>query len=120
MIVVGSIVVGSIMVVGALTRCTLLPLQCDLKAALMNSQRWLILVLMLYEFELGRNSTKGIQNNYCAKGIFVSASHQTGIDTRSITPTVDYSGDLGEGKVGHELRLELCWTMLVNGPFSAM
>ena len=29
---------------------------------------------------------------------------------------VDYSGDLGEGKVGHEPRLELCKTVLVIDP----
>ena len=40
--------------------------------------------------------------------IFVSASHQTGLD-----PEVNYSGSLGKGKVGHELKLELCLTMLV-------
>ena len=28
-------------------------------------------------------------------------------------PKVNYSGDLGEGKVGHESRLEPCWNMLV-------
>ena len=33
---------------------------------------------------------------------------------------VDYSGDLGEGKVGHEPRLKPCWTMLIIGPLSAM
>ena len=31
-------------------------------------------------------------------------------------PKVDYSRDLGEGKVGHEPRLEPCLTMLVIGP----
>ena len=35
-------------------------------------------------------------------------------------PKVDYIGDLGEGKIGHETRLEPCWTMLVIGPLSAM
>ena len=32
----------------------------------------------------------------------------------------EYSGDLEEGKVGHELRLEPCLTMLVIGPLYAM
>ena len=35
-------------------------------------------------------------------------------------PKVDYSEDLEEGNVGHEPRLEPCWTMLVIGPLSAM
>ena len=35
-------------------------------------------------------------------------------------PKVDYSGDLGEGKVGHEPKLESCWNMLIIGPPSAM
>ena len=35
-------------------------------------------------------------------------------------PKVDYSGDLGEVMVGHEPRLEPCWTMLVIGPLCAM
>ena len=35
-------------------------------------------------------------------------------------PKVDYSGDLGEGKVGHEPRLKPCWSMLVIGLLSAM
>ena len=33
---------------------------------------------------------------------------------------VNYSGDLGEGKVGHDPRLESCWTMLVISQLSAM
>ena len=33
---------------------------------------------------------------------------------------VDYSGDLDVGKVGHDPRLELCWTLLVIGPLIAM
>ena len=37
-----------------------------------------------------------------------------------IDPKVDYSGNLGEGKVGHEPRLDPCWSMLVIGPLSAM
>ena len=42
--------------------------------------------------------------------IFVSASHQTRLDTCSMT-----CRGLGEGKVGHEPRLEPCWTMLLIG-----
>ena len=32
----------------------------------------------------------------------------------------DYSGDLGEGKVGHELRLKPSWSVLLIDPLSAM
>ena len=32
----------------------------------------------------------------------------------------DYSGDLGERKVGHEPRLEPCWSVLLIDPLSAM
>ena len=38
--------------------------------------------------------------------IFVSASHQIGLDSRSMTRR---SIIVGEGKVGHEPRLEPCW-----------
>ena len=51
--------------------------------------------------------------------IFVSASHQTGLDTRSNYPKVDFSGGLGEGKVGHEPRLGPCWSsnpLVQRGP----
>ena len=32
----------------------------------------------------------------------------------------DYSWDLGKGNVGHEPRLESCWSVLVIDPLSAM
>ena len=35
-------------------------------------------------------------------------------------PMVDYSGDLGEGKVVYEPRLEPCRSMLLIDPLSAM
>ena len=35
-------------------------------------------------------------------------------------PKADYSVNLGEGKVGHELRLEPCWSVLLIDPPSAM
>ena len=35
-------------------------------------------------------------------------------------PKADYNGDLGEGKVGHEPRLEPFWSMLLIDPLSAM
>ena len=54
------------------------------------------------------------------KGIFVSASHQTGHDTRSMTRRTYSSGDLEERKVAHEPRLEPCWSLLVRSPLSAI
>ena len=35
-------------------------------------------------------------------------------------PKADYSGDLGEGKVKNELRLEPCWSMLLIDPLNSM
>ena len=35
-------------------------------------------------------------------------------------PKGDCSGDLGEGKVGHQPMLEPCWSMLLIDPLSAM
>ena len=35
-------------------------------------------------------------------------------------PKAVYSEDLGEGKVGHELRLEPCWSLLFTDPLSVM
>ena len=35
-------------------------------------------------------------------------------------PKADYSGDLGEWMVGHEPRLEPCWSMLLIVPLTAM
>ena len=32
----------------------------------------------------------------------------------------DYSGDLGEGKIGNKLRLKPCWSVLLIDPLSAM
>ena len=52
--------------------------------------------------------------------IFVTASHQTELDTRLNDLKVDYSGGLEEGKVGQEPKLGPCLTMLVIGPLSAM
>ena len=48
-------VVGSIMVIGALTRCVLLLSVCGLKATPMYVQLGLIQELLLYEFEQGHN-----------------------------------------------------------------
>ena len=50
--------------------------------------------------------------------LFVTASHQTGLDTRSMTWRSVYSGALWE--VGLELRLKPFWSMLVIGSLSAM
>ena len=49
------------------------------------------------------------------RALFVSAFHLTGLD-----PSVNYSGELGEGKFGHEPQLKPCWTMLVISPLNAM
>ena len=35
-------------------------------------------------------------------------------------PRADYSGDLGEGKVEHELRLEPGWSVLIIDPLGTM
>ena len=51
--------------------------------------------------------------------IFLSASHNTGLDTRSMTRRSIILG-IREGKFGHELRLDPCLTLLVIGPLSAM
>ena len=60
-------VVGSIMEVGALTRCVLLHFECDLKAMQMNVQRRPIRQFMLYEFEVDHSATEATKNIYCAK-----------------------------------------------------
>ena len=49
-------VVGSIVVVGALTRCVLFHLVCDFKVTRMNVERNQIRALLLHEFELGHNA----------------------------------------------------------------
>ena len=51
-------VVGSIMVVGALTDCVLFHSMCDLKDTQMNVKYGLIWDFMLDKFELGHNATK--------------------------------------------------------------
>ena len=56
-------VVGSIVVVGALTRCALLPSVYDLKASHMNVQCCLIQELTLKEFELSYNSAVAIKKH---------------------------------------------------------
>ena len=52
--------------------------------------------------------------------ILVAASHQTGLDTRSMTRRPILVRIKGEGKVGHEPRLEPCWSMLLIDPLKAM
>ena len=49
-------VIGSIVVVSALTSCALLHSMCDFKATQMNVQCDLIQDLMFYEFEQGHNT----------------------------------------------------------------
>ncbi len=54
--------VGSIVVVGALTCCALLHSMCDLKVTQMNMQHNLIQELMLYEFELDYITVEATKN----------------------------------------------------------
>ena len=54
------------------------------------------------------------------RGLFVAASHQTGLDTRSKARRPIKVGDKGEGKVGNEPRFEPCWSMLLIVSLSAM
>ena len=52
--------------------------------------------------------------------IFVAASHQTGLNTRSKARRPIKVGIKGEGKVRNEPRLEPCWSMWLIGSLSAM
>ena len=63
---VQAVVVG-IMVVGVLTRCALLHIVYNLKAAQMNMQHSLIQQLMLYELKLGHYTAEVTKNIYWAK-----------------------------------------------------
>ena len=60
--------VGSIMVVGALTHYALLPSMYDLKTTQMNVPHSLIQELMPHKFELGHNVKETTKNICCAKG----------------------------------------------------
>ena len=61
-------VVGSIVVVGALTCCALLHSMCDLKVTQMNMQHSIICDLMLCDFKLGCYMTEATKNVFCVKG----------------------------------------------------
>ena len=50
--------------------------------------------------------------------LFVAASHQTGLDTRSKARRLIKVGI--KWKMGNEPRLEPCWSMLLIDPLSAM
>ena len=63
--VVGSIVVASVLICGALRHSV-----CDLKAAQMNVQWSLNRDIILFEFELDHNVLKATKNICCAKGLF--------------------------------------------------
>ena len=56
------IMVDSIVVVGALTRCALRHSVWDLKAAQINMQGSLIWEFMLYKFRLGHNVAEATKN----------------------------------------------------------
>ena len=60
--------VGSIVVVGALTHCALLHSICDLKVALINVQHCLIWELLIYDLKLGHNVMEITKNISCVKG----------------------------------------------------
>ena len=60
--------VGSIVLVGVLTCCTLLHSMCGLKAAQMNVQCSLFQELILYGFKLGHKAAEAIKNICYAKG----------------------------------------------------
>ena len=61
-------VLGSIVVVSAMTCCVLVHSMYDLKAAHMNVQQSLIWELMLYKFELCHNAVEAAKNIHCTKG----------------------------------------------------
>ena len=54
------------------------------------------------------------------EGLFVSSPQPDRTWHKVNDPKVDFSGDLGEGKVGHEPRLEPCWTLQVIDPLGAI
>ena len=54
------------------------------------------------------------------RGLFVAASHQTRLDTRSKARRPIKVGIKVGGKVGNEPRLEPCWSVLLIGSLSAM
>ena len=62
------VMVGSIVVVGALTRCALLHCVCDLKAAQINVGYSLIRELILYEIELSNKVAEATKKICWAKG----------------------------------------------------
>ena len=59
--------IGSIVIVGALTRCVLFHSVCDVKAEQTNVQHGLIWELMLQEYELDHNASEATKTIYCAK-----------------------------------------------------
>ena len=61
------IVVGSIVLVSALTYCALLHFMFDLKASQINEQHSLIQKLMFYKFKLGHNAAEATENICCMK-----------------------------------------------------
>ena len=56
--------IGSIVLVGALTHCALLHPMCDLKVVQINMQSSLIQEFMLYKFELGYKAME-VTKNIC-------------------------------------------------------
>ena len=62
-----SAMIGSIMVVGAVTCCVFLHSMCNLKATKMNVQYSLIHKLMLYKYQLGHNTAEATKNLLCER-----------------------------------------------------
>ena len=63
-----AVVVGCIIVVGALIYCALLHSLCDLKVEQMNMKCNLIQKFILYKFQLVHNTTEMTKNICCVKG----------------------------------------------------
>ena len=79
-------VVGSIMIIGALTCSALLHSVCDLKSAQMNGQYSLIQEPMFCEFELSHNSVEATKNIYCGKGEGTVKHVQVGLKLWILSP----------------------------------
>ena len=65
---VWTVVIDSIVILGALTPCALLHPVCDLKSTLINAQRCLIRALLPYESEMSHKAAEASKRIYYAKG----------------------------------------------------
>ena len=73
-----------------------------------------------HECQTAQLKSRGRTEAQLKSHIFVAASHQTRLDTRSKARRPIKVGDKGEGKVGKEPRLEPCLSVLLIGSLSAM